>query len=95
MADATGMADSMAAGDGQSIAGRVDVGVWIRKAAQDHNFRHTEAPIDVFATTACRLSDAGLALDDIEHLLLALARNGTVTDRQCFALHAAFLRQKS
>jgi len=89
------MAASIAAGVDQAIAGRVDVGVWIRKAAQDHHVRHTEAPIDVFATVASRLSDAGLALDDIEHLLLALARNGTVTDRQCFALHAAFLRQKS
>lgn len=50
MPDATGMADPMAAGIDQAIAGRVDVGVWIRKAAQDHNVRHTEAPIDVFAT---------------------------------------------
>ena len=90
MPDATGMADPMAAGIDQAIAGRVDVGVWIRKAAQDHNVRHTEAPIDVFATAASRLSDAGVALDDIELLLLALARNGIVTDQQRFALHAAY-----
>jgi len=95
MPDATGMADPMAAGIDQAIAGRVDEGVWIGKAAQDHNDRHTEAPIDVFATAACRRSDAGVALDDTELLLLALARNDIVTDRQRFALHAACLRQKS
>jgi hypothetical protein len=95
MPDATGMADPMAAGIDQAIAGRVDVGVWIRRAAQDHNVRHTEAPIDVFATAASRLSDAGVALDDIELLLLALARNDIATDRQRSALHAAYLRQKS
>jgi len=50
--DTTGMADPMAAGIDQAIAGCVDVGVWIGKAAQDHNVRHTEAPIDVFATAA-------------------------------------------
>lgn len=63
--------------------------------AQDHNVRHAEAPIDVFATAASRLSDLGVTLDDIELLLLALARNGVVTGRQRFALHAACLRQKS
>ena len=95
MPDATGMADPMAAGIDRAIAGRVDVGVWIGKAAQDHKVRYTEAPIDVFATAACRLSDAGGALGDIEHPLLAPARNGIVTDRQRFALHAAYLCQKS
>jgi hypothetical protein len=89
----TGIADPITAGIEQAVASRVDVGAWIHRVAQEHGVRHTEGPIDIFAGAASRLSDAGVALDNIELLLLALACHGIVTDQQHFALHAAYLRQ--
>jgi hypothetical protein len=52
MPDTKGVANPMAADIAdQPSAGDVDVGGWIRKAAQAHNVRYAQAPI------ACALLD--------------------------------------
>lgn len=85
--------DTDLAGLDEAMAGTTKASSWIRDTARRHGVTFTQAPVDTFATAVSRLSDAGVQLDEIEQLLLALARAGVVNDTQRFALHAAYLRQ--
>lgn len=80
-----GLADAM--------AGTTNAASWIRDMARHHGVTFAQAPVDTFATAVSCLSDAGVQLDEIEQLLLALTRAGVVSDAQRFALHATYLRQ--
>ena len=72
-----------------------DAAAAISTMAWIHGITAAPAPIDAFADAAARLSDAEVTFDHIERLLLGLARANLVTDEQRFALHAAYLHQKT
>lgn len=70
-----------------------DAATAITTLASTHGITAEPGPIDTFADAASRLSDAEVAFDHFERLLLKLARAGVVTDDERFALHALYLRQ--
>lgn len=89
-------ADHRAAAGGELDAAQIgDAAAAISTMAWTHGITADPAPIDAFADAAARLSDAEVAFDHIERLLLGLARANLITDEQRFALHAAYLHQKA
>ncbi len=89
------LAAKPAASLADALDGRTDITAWIRATAQQAGVTAAVQRIDVFANAISRLSDAGVQLDGIEQLLLALDRAGIVTGRDAVRLHAAYLRQKT
>ena len=65
----------------------------ITRPARTHGITAERHPIDDFADAVSRLSDAEVTLDPIERLLVNLRRAGFLDGRECFALHAAYLRE--
>jgi hypothetical protein len=87
-------ADHRAASGGELDAAQIgDAAAAISTMAWTHGITADPAPIDPFADAAARLSDAEVAFDHIERLLLGLARANLITDEQRFALHAGYLHQ--
>lgn len=82
------------AGLNDAIEGRANAAVWIRDTARRRDVSASETAADTFAAAVSRLSDAGVRLDHTEQLLLAIERAGIVNEKQGFALHAAYLRQR-
>ena len=52
-------------------------------------------PIDTFIDAVSRLADTAVNFDHFERLIIGLVRRGFVSDKEGFALHAAYLRQRS
>lgn len=66
----------------------------ITTLARTHGITGEPDPIDAFADAASRLADAGVTFDQVERLLVKIARAGLLTDDRRFALHTLYLRQK-
>ncbi|MBX9933527.1 MAG: hypothetical protein K2Y56_18725 [Methylobacterium sp.] len=65
----------------------------IRELARAHGVVYERSPLDDYAETISRLSDAEVTPDETECLLRALTDAGVITPEQRFCLHAAYLRQ--
>jgi len=70
-----------------------DVTALVQEMARAHRISFADGPLDAFARTASRLSDAKGWTQTTEDLLVALARAGVITSAESMVLQAAHLRQ--
>jgi len=63
----------------------------IRKLAHSHNITAQRTPIDDFADDINRLSDAEVKLDEVEQLVINLAREKVITSKQMIEFHAQYI----
>ena len=77
---------------GSTIQDSTSVAKWVRATARQHGIAFMAGSVDIFANAVSRLSDLDVQIDEIEQLLLALARRGVITGQQCSALRMAYLR---
>ena len=71
-----------------------NVEAFILDLAAKHGVRYVKGPYDDLADTLTRLSDDEVVMDDVERLLIALARAEVVTTRETLSLQLAYLREK-
>jgi len=67
------------------------VAAWVRATAHKHDIAFMAGSVDIFANAVSRLSDRDVQIDEVEQLLLALARRGIITNQQRRALHTAYI----
>lgn len=82
------------AADVGASASTISVAESIRALARRHGVAYEPTPLDALAADVSRLSDAEVVPDEVEDLLQALTRTGTITHAERFALHAAYLREQ-
>ena len=71
------------------------IALTITTLARTHGITGERQPIDDFADAVSRLSDTEVTLDPIERLLVNLRRAGVMDEHECFALHVAYLQERS
>jgi hypothetical protein len=65
----------------------------IRALAESHNVTYQELGLDRWANKVTALAGDKVELDDIEELLIALKRNGVLTNEQMTQFQIAYLRE--
>ena len=72
-----------------------NVEAFILELAATHGVRYVRGPYDDLAIALItRLDDVEAVMDDIENLLLALARAKVISTREMISLHFAYFREK-
>ena len=66
----------------------------IRDMASRHRVKYAPTQSDVLANEITRLSSDTVSLDEIEHLLIALQREGHITRNVLVQLQAAYWRER-
>ena len=71
-----------------------NVAAFILDLAARHGVRYEKGPYDDLAEVITRLSDDEVVLDDVDRLLMALARAKVLTVRETIALQMNYHREK-
>ncbi len=81
-----GQIQQIAKGSADSIAD------WVRSMASERGIYPQRGPVDTFADSVSRLSDAEVDLDAVEEALIALRGAGVITSFQRGLLQVGYLR---
>ncbi len=72
---------------------KTDAAGTIRALAARHKIAYVETATDILGHHITRLAGDDVELDDMQRLLIALERAGTISGRDAVRLHVAYLNE--